>query len=442
MDKEYKIALNIIDILQGNDFKAYLVGGCVRDMLMGKKPKDYDIATDASPYEIMQLFPEESTDMVGASFGVVIVDGCEIATFRKDGEYSDSRRPDEVQFTKSVHEDSKRRDLTMNAIYYDPINDVIVDPQDGRDDIENNIMNFVGEIKDRIIEDPLRIMRAARFMIKYNLSISEDDLDTLTKHAKLIKFLAKERVIDEIFKSFSCLNNPSKYIEFLSDINVLEYVLPEVNNLKKIEQNPEWHPEGNAFVHSMLVMDQISKISGKNPVSVFAGMLHDIGKASTTIVENGKITSKLHANVGAKMAEEICKRFKISKKDSQNIIDSVMYHMCFMQLDKMKRSTLLKYFTKPTFHTLLEVIEGDKLGRGSASKESKLRSVYDKFKSDGSIDMKPFINGNELMELLPFKLKGKEFGDVLKKLFVRQQNGEFKTKEDAIKFIKKTYIKK
>ena len=252
-----KFATNIVCVLRKGGFEAYFVGGCVRDMIMGNEPFDYDIATSARPEDVKKLF--KRTVPVGVQFGVMIVilDETEfqVATFRSDGEYLDGRHPKDVHFS-TVEEDVKRRDFTINGLLYDPITDEIKDFVGGREDIKKKIIRTIGNPNERFSEDKLRILRAIRFANRFNFQVEKKTLEAIRTFVPLLEEISQERIRDELVKMMTG-PNPYGAFELMDKVGLLDGILPEVTKLKGCEQNPKFHPEGDVFVHTMLMMKQL-----------------------------------------------------------------------------------------------------------------------------------------------------------------------------------------
>lgn len=271
-------SINIIRKLQQAGHEAYLVGGCVRDMYLKREIHDYDISTSATPEEVKEVFT--SSKFVGQSFEVsfVRINGIdyEIATFRVDGDYSDQRRPDSVKFTRSLEEDASRRDFTMNALYYDPIHHRTIDPFNGLEDLNKGWLRFVGNPVDRISENPLRVLRGARFALQLKLTIHPESHKAIKENAELIKTLSIERCRDEMFKIVQTIS-PRHWIRLLVDLNLLGYIFPEFLDMHHTNQDPIYHPEGNVLKHSMLVAERLFD-EGRYFDTVMCGLFHDLGK--------------------------------------------------------------------------------------------------------------------------------------------------------------------
>ena len=338
--------------LRGEGFQAWLVGGCVRDALMGIEPKDYDLATDAAPNEVLALYPDAL--QVGAHFGVTLLkrDGAqiEIATFRSDGAYSDGRHPDRVRFEKDPKADASRRDFTINALFMDPATGEVRDYVGGRADIEGRMIRAIGEPRRRFAEDHLRMLRAIRFAARLGFSI---DLETLTAIKELrreIHSVSLERVRDEITRILT-EGGARLGFELLDECGLLVELLPEISSLKGVQQPPEFHPEGDVWIHTMMMLEKLRSPSVTQALGV---LLHDIGKPGTYRVAD-RIRFDGHAELGARMARAVCERLRYSNAETDRVEALVANHMRFMDVQRMRESTLKKFMRADGFDEYLEL---------------------------------------------------------------------------------------
>src|SRR6056297_456790 len=309
INKAYEIVVKLT--LFGHE--AYFVGGAVRDILMDKDPSDIDIATSATPQEVNDAF--ENVKFVGESFGVSLVtiegETFEVATFRSEKDYEDGRHPNDVKLVKDIFSDSSRRDLTINSIYLNPINNKIVDLFEGQKDIKNKRIKFVGNPLKRIKEDNLRILRAIRFASTMNFELIYEDMEAIRRNAFLIKNVSNERIKMEFDKAFS-KGNPARFISLLWSSGVLEQILPEVSELQTIEQSPKWHPEGDVLTHTIKTL---KLLKDESVILKWAALFHDLGKVSTTVEEDAGITSKGHEKESITIAQSIMERLKFSNHE-------------------------------------------------------------------------------------------------------------------------------
>jgi poly(A) polymerase len=354
-------SISIVRTLRDRGHQAYLVGGCVRDLLLGRQPADYDVATDATPDEVMRIFPQ--TYAVGAQFGVVLVPVdqshtksdekiIEVATFRSDVSYSDGRHPDAVRFSKSPQEDVQRRDFTINGLLLDPLTSEVLDFVGGRKDLDAGLIRTIGNPKLRFVEDKLRMLRAVRFAARFEYKIEPDTVAAIQELAPEIDRVSDERVRDELTKMLTEGQARQAFL-LLDQSRLLQQVLPEVEAMKGVEQPPQFHPEGDVFVHTLLLLDRLPKPC---PVTLAWGaLLHDVGKPPTFRIAPDRIRFDGHVDVGVKMAEEICRRLRFSSHDTEQILALIKNHMRFVHVQQMKESTFKKFVRMPRFDEHLEL---------------------------------------------------------------------------------------
>jgi poly(A) polymerase len=355
-------AISIVRRLRERNHEAYLVGGCVRDLLLGREPADYDVTTEAKPEEVMKIFPQ--TYAVGAQFGVVLVpykngDGSsgqekavEVATFRCDVGYSDGRHPDEVRFSKDAREDVERRDFTINGLLLDPLKDEVLDYVGGREDLQRRLVRTIGDPARRFAEDKLRMLRAIRFAARFEYDIDPETFASIQRFAPNIHQVSRERVRDELTKML-VEGRARRAFLLLDQSGLLKEVLPEISVMKGVEQPPQFHPEGDVFVHTLLLLEKLPP----SPTATLAwgALLHDVGKPPTFKVAPDRIRFDGHVEVGVKMAEDILRRLRFSNEDADQIIALVKNHMRFADATKMKESTLKKFIRMPKFEEHLDL---------------------------------------------------------------------------------------
>ncbi len=358
-------AMAIVHTLAMAGHRAYLVGGCVRDLLMGHPPKDYDVATDAHPDVVMALFPRAFG--VGAHFGVVLVpmmvDGqeivTEVATFRSDGAYSDGRRPDEVQYTEDPKHDVLRRDFTINGMLLDvdrylasgDAATATLDYVGGREDLKAGVVRAIGQPMRRFTEDKLRMLRAVRFAARFGFTIERETFAAIRVLAPEIKQVSRERTRDELNRMLT-EGRAAEAFKTLDATGLLQQVLPEVAAMKGVAQPPEFHPEGDVWVHTLLLLEKLP--AGCSTTLAWGALLHDVGKPPTYTVAD-RIRFNGHAEVGTRMAAAICRRLRFSNEDTEQILSLVANHMRFGDVQKMKESTLKRFFRLPKFPEHLEL---------------------------------------------------------------------------------------
>lgn len=430
-------AIEIIRTLRQHGHQAYLVGGCVRDMLLGREPADWDVATDALPEDVMRIFPR--TYAVGARFGVVLVacgsgedaETLEVATFRSDGVYSDGRRPDEVRFTKAPQEDVKRRDFTINGLLLDPLtNDEVLDFVGGREDIAAKVVRTIGDPDHRFAEDKLRMLRAVRFAARLGYQIDNATMQAIRRLAPEVGQVSHERVRDEITKMLTEGKARSAF-ELLDASGLLHEVLPEVERYKGVEQPPQYHPEGDVWQHTLMMLEGLH--AGTSQTLAWATLLHDVGKPPTFRRAPDRIRFDNHADIGARMAEEIGRRLRMSNDDIEQISAIVAQHMKFPEIPKMRESTLKRFLRQPGFDEHLAMHRLDCLA--SHGDLSLYELAREKLQSIPADQIRPglLLNGNDLIAAgYP---AGPRFKKILSEVEDAQLEGTIRSKDEALEFV-------
>lgn len=427
MDTKKALAVEILRQLQDRGHKALFAGGCVRDMLMGMASTDYDIATSASPKEVMGLF--EKTIPVGAQFGVVIVlkEGhpFEVATFRSEGAYSDGRHPDSVSFC-DPEGDARRRDFTINGMFYDPIQEKLLDYVGGQQDLKSRVIRTIGEPHERFKEDRLRMIRAVRFASRFEYEIEEVTRRAIVEYAPKILTVSWERIREELEKIL-LHRNRSTGLKLLDELGLLGHILPEITKMKGVTQPDNLHPEGDVFTHTLLT---ISYLEEPDWVLAMGALLHDVAKPPTWEFREDRIRFPYHESIGAEMTEKICDRLRTSKEEKERVAWLVKRHMAFKDARKMKMSTLKKLLSHPDYPLLAEVCRVDALAStGDLSDYNYCQEMRGKLKEE---EIKPqrFVNGHDLIAL---GLKpGPPFSKILNKLYDEQLESRLKTREEAL----------
>ncbi len=352
-----ELALHIAERLRARGFQALFAGGCVRDLLLGREPADYDVATDAPPSEVLTLFPNSIA--VGAQFGVVLIveEGLkvEVATFRSDVGYSDGRHPDRVVYARTPEDDVQRRDFTINGLLLRPETGEVLDYVGGRADLKAGVVRAIGEPSRRFAEDKLRMMRAVRFSARFRYAIEPATLEAIRQHAADLFHVSEERLREELTKLLT-EGAARRAFELLDATALLDKVLPEVARMKGVEQPPQYHPEGDVWIHTRMMLERLP--AGVSPTLAWGVLLHDVGKPPTfrSAVETGdRIRFDGHVEVGAQMAEEICRRLKFSNDDNEQIIALVANHLRFKDVPQMRQSTLKRFVRLPRFEEHLEL---------------------------------------------------------------------------------------
>jgi poly(A) polymerase len=441
MGKSREAAVEILRTLRDAGHEAFLAGGCVRDTLMGNEPADYDIATSATPDRVMNLF--RRTVPVGAQFGVVLVisggEEYEVATFRSDEDYADGRRPQRVVYT-DAKQDALRRDFTINALFYDPVSDEVIDYVDGRRDIERKIIRTVGNPLERFQEDRLRMVRAVRFAARFDFRIEQSTLDAIKKFSLNITQVSWERIGDEVEKILTGPNR-GRALQILADTSLLKQILPEIHSMIGVRQPEVHHPEGDVFEHTKLALDNLHPPEGGqlSGVLAFATLLHDVGKPPTFEIAD-RIRFSGHEVVGGKIAERVCRRLKLSNEKRKKVVDVVTNHMRFIHAREMRESKLRKMLQRETFLDELEMHRADCVAsHGSLEIYDFLKEKFGSLPEE-EIKPPPLIGGQDLIDL-GFS-PGPLFGEILRTVEEMQLEGKLASKEAAIEWVKMNYPQK
>ncbi len=428
-----KAARRIVERLRRQGHEAFFAGGWVRDHLLQRKPQDIDIATSARPEEVQRLFPNSLA--IGASFGVVQVrlygHPYEVATFRREGPYLDGRHPSEVTFS-TPEQDALRRDFTINGLFYDPIAERVIDYVHGRPDLQHRIIRTIGNPRDRFEEDKLRMLRAIRFACILDFEIAAPTWESIRQLAPEMLQVSWERIRDEIVKMFTG-PAPGRALDLLHDSGLLAQILPEVEAMRGIEQPPEFHPEGDVYLHTRLALDLLRKPSA---VLALGTLLHDVGKPPTYLVRD-RIRFDGHVELGAQMADSICRRLRLSNEETERIAELARHHLRFMHVKEMRKSTLTRFLRLPHFADHLELHRVDCLGshgnldtyRFCAEKLAELQAEV--------APAPPLINGEDLIGLGYHP--GPIFREILDAVEDLQIEGVLKTRQEALDYVLKTF---
>ena len=425
-------AKRIVRRLRDAGHEAYFAGGCVRDRLLGRVAHDIDIATSATPETVQKLFAR--TVAVGAQFGVIVVleEGREfqVATFRADGIYLDGRRPETVTFT-TAEGDAQRRDFTVNGLFFDPLENRVLDFVGGGEDLKAGIIRCIGEPADRFREDRLRLLRGVRFASTLGFRIHPATWSALCDQAPAISGVSAERIRDELVKIFL---HPSRVCGFdlLDQSGLLEVLLPEVTGMKGCEQPPEFHPEGDVFVHTRLMLSLLPEVVSI-PL-VFAVLFHDIGKPSVSRTdETGRIRFNGHESASEVMAEKILERLRFSNAQTGDILVAVKNHMAFKDVQHMRVATLKRFLARPTINDELELHRVDCLGsHGMIDNYDFLLAKREEFSREPLIPP-PLLTGRDLISM-GWK-PGPRFKAVLEAVQVRQLEGTLTSREEALDWV-------
>jgi len=408
---------------------AVYAGGCVRDALLERAYPDVDIATSATPDQVQALFPKAS-DPQGKAFGVIRLrmdeHVFEIATFRVDGPYLDGRRPSSVIFT-TAEEDARRRDFTINGMFFDPLKNEVLDYVQGRTDLAAKSIRAIGDPVARFTEDRLRLFRALRFAVQLDFEIEPSTWKALVSLAPESKVISPERVRDELVKVFIS-PNPARGLDLMYDSGLLAVWIPELLEMRGCAQSPEHHPEGDVWVHTRLLLTHLKNPS---PVLAFSALLHDVGKPRTSKTEpNGRIRFFGHEGVGARMAEEILRRLRFSNDDIGAITACIANHMAFKDAPHMRVSTLKRMLARPTFSEELELHRIDcSSSHGQLDIHAFLQNKLSEF-SQEEIKPKPLVTGHDLQEL--GAKPGPAMGKILHQLMDEQLEGKIADRAGAL----------
>ncbi|NBS54842.1 CCA tRNA nucleotidyltransferase [bacterium] len=409
--------------------QAVYAGGCVRDALLGRPYPDVDIATSATPDQVQTIFPKAS-DPQGKAFGVIrLRQGdhiFEIATFRVDGPYLDGRRPSSVTFT-TAEEDAKRRDFTVNGMFFHPLRNQVLDFVRGRNDLDAKIIRAIGDPAARFQEDRLRLFRAIRFAVQLGFAIEPGTWEALVRLAPESKNLAPERVRDELVKIFTS-PDPARGLDLLHDSGLVAIWLPELLEMRGCAQSPEHHPEGDVWTHTRLLLTHLKHPS---PVLALSALLHDVGKPRTSRTEpSGRIRFFGHEGVGARMAEEILRRLRFSNEQIEAVVACIANHMAFKDAPQMRVSTLKRLLARPTFSEELELHRVDcTASHGELDIHRFLLAKQAEFSKE-EIKPKPWVTGHDL-ETLGMR-PGPSMGKLLHQLMDEQLEGKLLDREAAL----------
>ncbi len=505
---QFEAALHIVATLRAAGYEAYFAGGCVRDLLLGRDPVDYDVATSATPDVVLEMFPR--TFAVGAHFGVVLVaseagsdceqgsvaERCvtEVATFRSDGAYSDGRHPDQVLYTKSAREDVQRRDFTVNGLLLDPLvgsqasgknhtdarfvsghdlsrdegfvsgHDFIraegakyeralapegsstekpanqplrsaaLDYVGGLADLDAGVIRAIGDPHRRFEEDQLRLLRAVRFAARFGFSLEAETAAAIRTLAHRIHAVSRERVRDELTKMLT-EGHARRAFELLDETGLLMHVLPEIARMKGVAQPPQFHPEGDVWIHTLLLLDQVQP--GCEPTLAWGALLHDVGKPPTFRVAPDRIRFDGHVEVGVVMGAEICRRFRFSNDDTRQILALIENHMRFADAPRMKASTLKRFFRLENFPEHLALHRMDCLAaHANLDIYNFVRAAYEAMPEE-TVRPAPLVTGREL--IAAGYTPGPQFKDMLHAIEDAQLEGAIATRDQALALVRERF---
>jgi len=427
------LAEKIRAVLRADGKQAYLVGGCVRDLVLGREPADYDICTDARPDLVQKLFPQSLA--VGAKFGVILVveEGVqvEVATFRSDIGYSDGRHPDHVVYSLTPQEDVQRRDFTINGLLMDPATGEVLDFVGGRSDLRAGIVRAIGDPRQRFAEDKLRMLRAVRFAARFGFQIEPQTMAAAQDFATQITQVSPERIRDELTKLLT-EGAARRGFELLDETGLLSVVLPDVARMKGVEQPPQFHPEGDVWIHTRMLLEGLQP--NCSPTLAWGVLLHDVGKPPTFAPATGpgtRIRFDGHAEVGARMADHICRTLRFSNEDTEQIESLVANHMRFKDVPQMRTATLKRFVRLPRFEEHLELNRLDCLAsHGSLQTYTFVQQFL--VETPPEIVYPPkLVTGDDLkdMGLVP----GPQFREILLAIEEAQLEGKLLDRESALR---------
>ena len=468
--RQFDAALRIVGELRAAGYEAFLAGGCVRDLLLGREPKDFDVATSATPEVVLGLF--KRTFAVGAHFGVVLVADSddegygttEVATFRSDGTYADGRHPSVVRYTTSAEEDVKRRDFTINGLLLDPekmlaqglenkshpshkdkdvarvghpiegLGSAVIDFVGGVPDLEIGIVRAIGRAELRFEEDHLRMLRGVRFAARFGFEIEGETKRAIRSLAAKTAAVSRERVRDELTKMLT-EGRARRAFELLDEVGLLKEILPEVARMKGVEQPAQFHPEGDVWVHTLGLLDQLS--AGCSATLAWGALLHDVGKPPTFRHAPDRIRFDGHVDVGVAIGAEICRRFRFSNEDTRQILALIENHMRFSDSGRMKTSTLKRFFRLEGFEEHLALHRMDCLaGSGNLEHWEFVRKRYDSMPEE-TVRPRPLITGREL--IAAGYAPGAGFKEMLRAAEDAQLEGTIGTADEALRLVRERF---
>ncbi|MBP9864803.1 MAG: CCA tRNA nucleotidyltransferase [Candidatus Omnitrophica bacterium] len=426
--KAAQAAYRVAEKLKSKQHHVVFAGGCVRDFLMKKTPQDFDLATSATPDEVESIFPK--TVAVGKQFGVILVidhdEQIEVTTFRRDGGYCDGRHPSEISFTDDK-EDALRRDFTVNGLFYDPFSQQVLDYVGGETDLQKKVIRAIGDPAKRFEEDKLRLLRAVRFAANLDFSIEANTWREVVRLAPQIHQVSPERIRDELVKIFT-RPGAARGFDLLSESGLMREILPEVEAMRGVQQQPDFHPEGDVFVHTRLLMEKLDQPS---VTLAFAALFHDIAKPVTAGKrEDGRITFYEHAPIGAEMTRGIMKRLRFSNQMIDDTAILVANHMKFGDAMKMRSGKLKMFIAHEQFQEGLELHRIDCMSCHGMLENYHFLQEKQKALTEEELKPKPFLSGHDLLAL--GMAAGPAMKPFLEEVYILQLEGQFKDKAEAL----------
>lgn len=429
------LARRVASALQAAGYQAYYVGGCVRDLLLNLQPKDYDVATDATPGRVLELFP--NARRVGAHFGVVLVrEGdaqVEVATFRSDHAYEDGRRPGRVEFETDPREDVIRRDFTINALLMVPFSGDVLDFVGGRRDLEQGVIRTIGDAERRFNEDHLRMLRAIRFAARFGFEIEPETWAAIRRLHPLIRRVSAERVRDELTRIL-VEGGARRGFELLDESGLLNDVLPEVAAMKGVDQPPEFHPEGDVWTHTLLMLEALDRAT---PTLAWGVLLHDVGKPGTFRIGPDRIRFDGHVELGVELAKNIMRRLHFSNADCEQVIALIANHMRFKDAPRMKESTIKRFLRMDRFDEHLELHRLDCLNsNGHLETYEMMKARLNKTPPE---ELKPrrLLTGRDL--IAAGYAPGPRFSEMLRVVEDAQLEGAIHTRDEALALVRERF---
>jgi putative nucleotidyltransferase with HDIG domain len=454
--KQFEAALKIVTALRAHGYDAYFAGGCVRDLLLGRGPADYDVATNATPDVVLDLFPR--TFAVGAHFGVVLVAPeaedagfvTEVATFRSDLAYSDGRHPDAVRYTKTAEEDVRRRDFTINGLLLDPMREgglpdlsfgdpkelrpAVLDYVGGLADLDAGLVRAIGRPEQRFQEDHLRMLRGVRFAARFGFELEAETRRAIRSLAARIQLVSRERVRDELTRMLT-EGHARRAFELLDTTGLLHELLPEVARMNGVQQPPQFHPEGDVWVHTLMLLEQLEP--GCSMTLAWGALLHDVGKPPTFRRAPDRIRFDNHVEVGVAVGAEICRRLRFSNEETRQILALIENHMRFTDAQRMKTSTLKRFFRLERFEEHLALHRMDCLA--ASGNLDHWEFVRERWKSmpEETMRPRPLLTGREL--IAAGYTPGARFREMLQAAEDAQLEGTVTTQDDALKLVRERF---
>lgn len=443
---QFDEARRIAGALREKGYEAYLAGGCVRDLVLGREPADYDVATSATPDVVLGMF--ERTFAVGAHFGVVLVAPrdenhrfvTEVATFRSDSSYSDGRHPDAVRYTSRAEDDVQRRDFTVNGLLLDPMHGLanvraaVIDHVGGLADLDAGIVRAIGRPELRFEEDRLRMLRAVRFAARFGFELEPATFAAIRGLATGIHAVSRERIRDELTKMLT-EGRARRAFELLDATGLLAQVLPEIDRMKGVEQPPQFHPEGDVWTHTLMLLEQLEL--NCSTTLAWGALLHDVGKPATFRRAPDRIRFDGHVEVGMAIAAEICRRMRFSNDEAHQIVALVEHHMRFADAPQMKSSTLKRFFRLLGFDEHLTLHRMDCM---AAHRNLEIYGyVRERWQSTPEQDVRPvrLITGREL--IAEGYQPGAQFREILQAVEDAQLEGAIATPDDALRLVREKF---